>query len=79
MKKILIILVVMGLGGCAGGHGAKSTVNNWYRSDRDRWQTAIEMKDCAKRASPGFPAGMIIDDHIFDECMTQKNFEWRPR
>lgn len=75
MKKILLMAMVIGvlIAGCAGphgGHGCMSTVNNWYKVERTRWQTAIEFVDCSKRV------GMICNGVIFEDCMIGKGYLW---
>ena len=75
MKKILLMAMVIGflLVACAGPHGGRgcmSTVNNWYKPERTRWQTSIEFVDCTKRV------GMICNGIIFEDCMQGKGYAW---
>jgi hypothetical protein len=75
MKKILLMAMVFGflISACAGphgGHGCMSTVNNWYKIERTRWQTSLEFVDCTKRV------GMICNGVIFEDCMQRKGYIW---
>ena len=71
-KKILIaILLIIGLSGCAGPHGGRgcmSTVNNWYKDGKTRYQTSQELVYCSLRC------GTICNGAIIEECMFQKGF-----
>ncbi len=76
MKKVIVLAIALGLlmTGCAGrhgGHGCKSTVNNWYKPDRTRWQTSVELVDCIKRGG-----GLICNGIILEDCMEQKAYIW---
>jgi len=75
MKKLLLLAMVLGLlvSGCAGPHGGrgcKSTVNNWYKPDKTRWQTSKDITRCVQFS------GYFCNGERFENCMTELGYIW---
>ena len=82
MKKTLLLVMLAMVGmlfGCAGphgSHGCMSTVNNWYKEGRTRWQTSTELTDCARRSGGGGVVTFYCNGTILEDCMKEKGYAW---
>jgi len=67
---VLLIGLVL-IMGCATGRGGISVyTQEWYRSDRSKWQTNLELLDCKKRGG----SDLLFNYDIVEECMVKKGF-----